>query len=158
VTDADGSLLPFYRGWETHNATLIAAIAPLTDEQLAIRPGGLRGEIWRVAAHIAGCRAYWFHAWMGEGDAALLEYDQWHEADTPRSAGELVTALTKTWALIHDCLSRWTPAMLADEFEPPGDERLSRQWITWHVLEHDIHHGGEISATLGANGIAGLEL
>jgi hypothetical protein len=22
---------------------------------------------------------------------------------------------------------------------------LSRQWVIWHVIEHDLHHGGELS-------------
>jgi uncharacterized damage-inducible protein DinB len=25
--------------------------------------------------------------------------------------------------------------------------------VVWHVLEHDLHHGGEISLTLGMHGI-----
>ena len=31
--------------------------------------------------------------------------------------------------------------------------QLSRAWIVWHVLEHDLHHGGEISHTLGMHGL-----
>jgi hypothetical protein len=33
-----------------------------------------------------------------------------------------------------------------------------RGWVVWHVLEHDLHHGGEISQILGTNGLAGLDL
>ena len=29
----------------------------------------------------------------------------------------------------------------------------SRAWVVWHVLEHDLHHGGEVSLTLGVHGI-----
>jgi uncharacterized damage-inducible protein DinB len=41
-----------------------------------------------------------------------------------------------------------------------GEERpqRSRQWIIWHVLEHDIHHGGELSSILGAHGLAAVDL
>ena len=31
--------------------------------------------------------------------------------------------------------------------------QLSRAWVVWHVLEHDLHHGGEISLTLGMHGV-----
>ncbi|HKD75205.1 MAG TPA: hypothetical protein VKB76_06905 [Ktedonobacterales bacterium] len=34
----------------------------------------------------------------------------------------------------------------------------SRQWIIWGVLEHDIHHGSEISTTLGVHGLPVVEL
>ena len=31
--------------------------------------------------------------------------------------------------------------------------QLSRAWVVWHVLEHDLHHGGEVSLTFGIHGI-----
>lgn len=34
----------------------------------------------------------------------------------------------------------------------------SRQWIIWGVLEHDIHHGSEISTTLGVHGLPVVEM
>jgi uncharacterized damage-inducible protein DinB len=34
----------------------------------------------------------------------------------------------------------------------------SRQWIIWHVLEHDIHHGGELSFLLGMYGVPAIDL
>ena len=34
----------------------------------------------------------------------------------------------------------------------------TRQWIIWHLVEHDVHHGGEISFSLGMHGVAGLDL
>jgi uncharacterized damage-inducible protein DinB len=29
--------------------------------------------------------------------------------------------------------------------------------VVWHVMEHDIHHGGEISQILGSNGLSGFD-
>ena len=34
---------------------------------------------------------------------------------------------------------------------------LTRGWVIWHVMEHDIHHGGEIAYSLGMHGLAALE-
>ena len=33
-----------------------------------------------------------------------------------------------------------------------------RRFIVWHVAEHDIHHGGEISIILGMHGRPGLDM
>jgi uncharacterized damage-inducible protein DinB len=33
------------------------------------------------------------------------------------------------------------------------DPAHPRQWIVWHVLEHEIHHGGELSLALGMSGV-----
>ena len=42
-----------------------------------------------------------------------------------------------------------------DQSEP---EVITRQWVIWHLIEHDLHHGGEISPTLGVHGITGFSL
>jgi hypothetical protein len=28
----------------------------------------------------------------------------------------------------------------------------------WHIAEHDIHHGGELSFSLGIHGLPGMDL
>jgi uncharacterized damage-inducible protein DinB len=35
---------------------------------------------------------------------------------------------------------------------------LSLGWIIWHVLEHEIHHRGELSLILGLLGREGLDV
>ena len=37
-------------------------------------------------------------------------------------------------------------------FADDGEE-LSRAAVVWHVLEHDLHHGGEISLIFGVHGL-----
>ncbi len=45
-------------------------------------------------------------------------------------------------------------ARLAGEVRPA----VSLQWIIWHMIEHDIHHGSEISTILGVHGLPVVEL
>lgn len=156
------TLAPFYKGWEEYQRLLIEAIAPLTAEQLAINASPGQRPIWLIAAHIIGTRIGWFQNWMGEGDPALAEIDVW-DADgaLSRSAAELIYGLEVTWAMIQGCLDRWTPEMLDDAFtreRPRGLVTRTRQWIIWHVIEHDLHHGGEVSLTLGNHGLAAPDL
>ena len=65
-------------------------------------------------------------------------------------------------ALAHARLTRgWTPADLDYVFEKTSYGQmfhLTRQWIIWHVIEHDLHHGGEVSLTLGMHGLAAPDL
>ncbi len=35
---------------------------------------------------------------------------------------------------------------------------VSRSWVIYHVLEHDLHHGGEVSLILGMNGLVGPDI
>jgi uncharacterized damage-inducible protein DinB len=62
---------------------------------------------------------------------------------------------------MHEALARWTP----DEWRQtwPGDEAgdpevITRPWVIWHLIEHDVHHGGEVSITLGAHGVRAIDL
>jgi len=42
--------------------------------------------------------------------------------------------------------------------EFPWDEEGRLGWIVWHVIEHEIHHRGELSLILGMLGREGLDV
>jgi uncharacterized damage-inducible protein DinB len=156
------SLAPFYKGWDVYQQRLVAAIAPLTAEQLALRSSPQNRPVGMLVTHIVSARAWWFHTRMGEGSADLAPLGLWdeNEEDPLRPTAELVAGLERTWQMIQDALARWTPADLEQVFPPYSEESpaRSRQYIIWHVLEHDIHHGGELSFILGAHGLAAVDL
>ena len=87
----------------------------------------------------------------GHGSSAD-EFAQALGAPVPTGA-ELAEGLNRTWRLMADCLARWSPADLRQTFGGEEDGEESRAWVVWHVLEHDLHHGGETSLTLGMHGI-----
>lgn len=109
---------------------------------------------------------------LGEGESAtrdLFRVDRttvaglsvadagWEDVeDHPRSPAELVDGLERTWATIDDCLRRWTADDLAGTVVR-GGRTHDRGWVLWHVVEHDLHHGGEISQILGSHGLSGLD-
>ena len=72
------------------------------------------------------------------------------------SKTELAKGLDCTWQFMMDCLARWSPADMHQTFPDDWDGKqvdLSRAWVVWHVIEHDLHHGGELSLTLGMHGL-----
>ena len=113
-----------------------------------------------LAAQIIAARVRWFHRVLGEGSPYLAPLKAWDDDGQPqRSCAELAAGLEATWALIQDCLNRWTPANLDDAVAARG-ETLTRQWVIWHVVEPDLHHdhGGELFFTLGMHGLTAPEL
>jgi uncharacterized damage-inducible protein DinB len=163
------SLLTFYKGWGSYQRGLVKMLAPLTPAQLALPAGSHHWTIGMVAQHMVANRVWWFQVWMGEGDAELAPIAHWDPADetaqAPLDAAALVAGLEATWAMVEAALARWTPADLPEVFAPPAalreEERenftpCTRQWIVWHVLEHEIHHGGELSVALGGYGLPGI--
>ena len=164
-------------GWANHDRLLLDMIRGLSPEQLGLRPAPGLWAVWQLAGHVAGNRAHWFHDVLGEGDPALrdrfrvetttvpdlpIEDAGWEDDERrPRDAAELVDGLTRTWAMIDQCLGRWTDEALAAEFarhRPSGVRSYSRGWVVWHVAEHDVHHSGEMSLILGMHGVPGLDM
>ena len=152
------TLTTFYEQWKKYQEHIKDSIAPLTAEQLALRAApGLR-SIGENTAHIIGCRAGWFSEVLGEdGGAEIKAIVSWDESVTPaRTAADLVQALDLTWRFMADSIARWSSADMRQTFTDDWDGEkveLSRAWVVWHVLEHDLHHGGEVSITLGMHGL-----
>jgi uncharacterized damage-inducible protein DinB len=59
--------------------------------------------------------------------------------------------------MIQNALERLIPADLEQRFQR-RETTVSRQWIIWHIIEHDLHHGGELSYSLGIHELAAPDL
>lgn len=159
MTNDSTGVLAFYEGWENYQELLIKALAPLTPEQLTLRPAPHLRSIGENVQHMIGARARWCHHVLALGDEALAALGRWDRRDMPeRSAAELVSGLRGSWRVLSDALRGWTPADLAysvpnTDREPGEPEMFTRQWVIWHLIEHDLHHGGEVSQTLGMHGL-----
>jgi uncharacterized damage-inducible protein DinB len=162
MTSDQLSLAPFYKGWDVFQDYLSTAVAPLTDEQLTLRVATHQRSVGELATHIIDTRAGWFHELMGEGGDDLAALAVWGDEGMPvRNAAELVSGLETTWHTVQDALTRWTPADLDYVFEGVRGTRayrFTRQWVIWHVIEHDLFHGGEMLFTMGAHGLATPDL
>src|SRR5579864_4339431 len=110
------TLSTFYTSWKAYQDHLSATLATLTTEQLALRAApGLR-SVGEIALHIIGCRMFWFTEVLKEdGGEELKTYVSWNKAALKLgapipTAAELARAVDRTWRLMTDCLTRWSPA------------------------------------------------
>ena len=158
MTETHTTLAAFYKGWDDYQVLLIKAIAPLSPDQLALQVAPQLRSIGEIAAHIISARVWWFHNIMGEGSADIASMVSWDDDGAPsRTATELVSGLESTWLMIQNALERLTPADLEQRFQR-RETTVSRQWIIWHIIEHDLHHGGELSYSLGIHELAAPDL
>lgn len=156
------TLTTFYTSWKEYQDHIKGALAPLKASQLELRAAPHLRSIGENVLHIIGCRVYWFTNFLGEdGGEEMKVYAGWNEvalslgAPVPTVA-ELAQALDRTWQFMVDCLARWSPADMHQTFPDDWDGKpvnVSRAWVVWHVMEHDLHHGGELSLTLGMHGL-----
>jgi uncharacterized damage-inducible protein DinB len=83
--------------------------------------------IGQLAAHIIGARARWFRNFLDEGGTQLDSLTVYGGPNQPIPAA----TFTRTYR---------------------GEmATLSRRWVVWHLLEHDLHHGGELLLTLAVH-------
>lgn len=162
MSETSETLTFFIQGWQNYQHQLSIALARLSPEQLALRAApGLR-SIDELARHIIAVRAGWFHYTLEEGDENFGAFSAWAEPESlPRSADELVSGLEKTWQAMQEALERYTLADLQSLVEDEWEGQIytyTRAWVIWHVIEHDLHHGGEIAYSLGMHGLTAPDI
>jgi len=135
--------------WPLVREGLFQALGQLTDEQLAFTAREGLWSLGQIAVHIAEAEEGWFrHVVTGE----LSAWPQYRPADYPSVAA--------VKALLEEVHGR-TIAYL-ESLDEAGLDRVievswgqfSLRWVCCHVLEHEIHHRGEIFLLLGLLGMA----
>jgi len=163
MSEQNSTLAAMYENWGKYQALLVKAVAPLAAEQLALSSAPHLRSVGSLAAHVIGTRAGWFHRLMGEGGDDIAALMGWGRVGTPvpGSSAQLVAGLETTWRMIEAALARWTTADMAHVFSGERNGQaysLARNWVIWHLIEHDLHHGGELSLTLGMHNIPAIDL
>ena len=161
VAEQTFTLSTFYENWRKYQDHIRTSVAPLTAEQLQLRAAPDLRSVGENVRHIIGCRVGWFVYTLGEeGDEhikAIMSSDgDGQEGAQPLSGAELAQALDWSFDFIMDRIAGWSDDDMRKLFEDEDDGKkvmLSRGWIVYHVMEHDLHHGGEVSVTLGMHGI-----
>lgn len=153
------SLMTCYSGWDDYQVSLTRTVARLTHEQLAWRPTREHRSVGELVQHIVEGRIGWIGHFLGEGSAEVKAWPP--TPDVHEDAVELVKGLETSWQMIEDALTRWSTVDLTQTYPTTYKGKnylLTRQWVIWHVLSHDTHHGGELTLMLGMQGIALPEL
>lgn len=174
MTKPIGSLSYIFDGWNGYNQSIINAVTPLTPAQLNWRPKEKFNSVGELVRHISLGRLTWLLRAAAPGSKELAnEISEWNQdsdgnkdiiessIDICEQPEELVNWLNLTWQIIENSLTSWSFSDLSKTYPHRwnGDEyAISRQWTLWRVMNHDIHHGGELSLMLGLQGIEAFEL
>jgi uncharacterized damage-inducible protein DinB len=130
---------------------LFQALDKLTDSQLAFTPRQGLWSLQETACHIAGAEEGWFRY------IVTHELSGWAEADFKAANYPTITALktllTEVHARTEALFTNDADTTMRQKIKLPYGPEMTIEEVVWHVLEHEIHHRGEIYLILGLQGI-----
>jgi uncharacterized damage-inducible protein DinB len=139
--------LDICKHWHDVRNGLLAALDKLTDSQLGFTPHEGLWSLHQTAVHIASAEEGWFHHVMTH------ELSGWDEADFQVADYPTLIDVKKLLAEVHTrveaMFTQDADARMRQPVILPWGPTITLEEIVWHVLEHEIHHRGEIYLMLG---------
>jgi uncharacterized damage-inducible protein DinB len=135
--------------WAIVRQGLMQALGTLTDEQLDYAPREGMRSLGAVARHIAHVEEAWFRYWMVGKHEGPPEYT----AEDCPTVASIKALLAEVHHRTEAYLETLDIADLDGPFETFWGQKGPISWVVWRVLEHEIHHRGEIYLMLGLVGM-----
>ena len=136
--------------WEQVRLELFQAIDMLDDAMLDFVP---REGLWSLGdtlRHIANAEEGWFRY------VVERQYDEWppaYSAEDYPSVQSIKKLLTDVHSRTEVYLEPLSWDDMETEIEAPWGHQYALKWIIWHIIDHEIHHRGEVFLMLGLMGI-----
>jgi uncharacterized damage-inducible protein DinB len=140
--------------WGQVRSDLLVTIDMFSEEELTFAPFKGSWAVGQIMLHIADCEDNWLHGVVRHEFQPWLFYNL---DDYPTKAAikeVLERAHLRTIALLESL----DEDDLDEKYKTPDGQSYRLRWIIWHVLEHEIHHRGELSLALGLLGREGLDV
>jgi uncharacterized damage-inducible protein DinB len=133
-----------FQRWSEVRAGLVTALEKLADAQLDFTPRQGLWSLRETVVHIAGTEDGWLRSYTA---------NRWHEnppeaRDYP-TVESLKNLLAEAHARTQAQFAQDAEGLLEQICQLPWGGQVSMGWAVWHVLEHEIHHRGEIYLMLG---------
>lgn len=140
--------------WGEVRVDLLSTIDMFEEDELYYRPFEGAWPVGQIMLHITECEDNWLHG------VVRHEFDPWmyYRFEEYPSKTAIKEMLDKSQLRTIALLESLNEDDLDMKYKTPDGEYHRLRWIIWHVLEHEIHHRGELSLALGLLGRAGLDV
>ncbi len=140
--------------WDQIHKDTLAVIDRFSESELnhVVYKGGW--TVGQVAIHIAEAEEGWFR------HIATREIESW-PSDFTLENYSTKCAIKNLLIETHTNTMAYLETLTIDDLETMIESRwgnFSIRFIIWHVIEHEVHHRGELSLVLGLLGREGLDV
>ena len=142
--------------WDQIRTDLLTTIDKFDPDELAFIPFDGSWPVGQIMLHIADAEEGWFRYVIAR---ERQDWPTYSLGDNPTPA-----SIKSLLGEVHDRTKIQLASLdlidLDRDIELPNHpgQSLKLGWIIWHVLEHEIHHRGELSFALGLLGRDGLDV
>jgi uncharacterized damage-inducible protein DinB len=140
--------------WEQVRSDLVATVAKFSQTELSFVVAQHSWPVGQIMLHIADCEDNWLHG-VVQGEFEPWIFYSFSDYPTTAAILEVLNQARQRTIAFLDGLEE---SDLDNIYTLPGGGQVSLFWILWHVLEHEIHHRGELSLILGMLGHEGLDV
>jgi uncharacterized damage-inducible protein DinB len=131
---------------------LLETIGKFDDSELDHVPYDGSWTVGQIIAHIGGAEDFWFR------QVVTREVEDTPPDPVLTTVAEAVSFLDGVHAHTRSFLAGQTMDDLQRQIEAPWGARFPLSFVIWHVIEHEVHHRGELSLILGTLGREGLDV
>jgi len=149
-------LSDLFSHWEQVHTDTLATVDRFDDVELHFTPYEESWPAGQIMLHIAEAEDGWLRC------VVKREQQEWPEY--PLAQYPTVEAIRAVLSQVHARTASYLATLELEDLQRPIPSRwregatIPLGWIIWHVLEHEIHHRGELSLILGMLGREGLDV
>ena len=139
--------------WERVRGDLISTIEAFDESELDFVPFEGCRQVGDIMLHIADAEDGWLRFCITKEIDAWPDY---YNLGNYQNKQAIIKVLCEVHSRTTEYLSNLGESDLKSSITAPWGDDFSLLWIFWHIIEHEIHHRGELSIILGYLGREGI--
>lgn len=144
-----------FKHWNEIRSDLGETIRKFGETDLVLEPFPGSWTVGQIMLHIADAEDGWMrYVVTGELEEWPEPYKLENYPDIPAILGLLKEVHQRTLTYLAGLSEEDLDLIIT----APWGGKFTLLWILWHMIEHEIHHRGELSLILGTLGKEGLEV
>jgi len=148
------NLRELFSHWDQIHKDTLKILDLFSEEELRFVPYENGWSVGRIALHIADAEEGWFR------HIATRKIESWPSHFTLENYAN-ISAIQAALAETHTKTMAYLETLTVSDLNTTIESKwgdFSLRFIIWHVIEHEIHHRGELSLVLGLLGRTGLDV